>query len=142
MNKSRFDIWSFFWAVLAFLYFFIPLYGTLDFSLRMKKGEISLQAYSIVLSDPQFLRSFQYSIMMGIISVSISILIFVPTVYWLYLKMPKARPIVEIITILPFVIPVIVYVYGINTTFGRPPFRMTFNTFTTDILMVGGYIVL
>jgi len=142
MKKPRFDLWSVFWAILALLYFFIPLYGTLDFSLRMKKGEISLLAYSIVLSDPKFLSSFQYSIIMGIISVTLSVLIFVPTVYWLYLKMPKARPIVEIITILPFVIPVIVYVYGINTTFGRPPFRMTFNAFTTDILMVGGYIIL
>jgi putative spermidine/putrescine transport system permease protein len=142
MKKSRLDFWAFFWAVLALLYFFIPLYGTLDFSLRMKKGELSLLAYEIVFSDPRFLQSFQYSVIMGIISVSISIMIFVPTVYWLYLKMPKARPLVEIITIIPFVIPVIVYVYGLNTTFGRAPLRLTSNAFTSDILMVGGYIVL
>ncbi|MBI5950045.1 MAG: ABC transporter permease subunit [Chloroflexi bacterium] len=142
MKKPLFDLWSVFWAVLALLYFFVPLYGTLDFSLRMKKGEISLLAYQVVFSDPQFLRSFQYSAIMGIISVTISILIFVPTVYWLYLKLPKARPLVEIITILPFVIPVIVYVYGINTAFGRPPLRLTSNAFTTDILMVGGYVIL
>ncbi|NWF64430.1 MAG: ABC transporter permease, partial [Chloroflexi bacterium] len=32
MKKPRFDLWSIFWAILALLYFFIPLYGTLDFS--------------------------------------------------------------------------------------------------------------
>ncbi len=38
------------------LYFFLPMYGTLDFSLRMKRGELSLQkTYQIVFSDPAFL---------------------------------------------------------------------------------------
>lgn len=46
--------WALFWGFLAIAYFFIPMYGTLDFSLRMKRGEISLQAYQIVFSDPAF----------------------------------------------------------------------------------------
>ena len=142
MKTNRFNFWAIFWAVLALLYFFVPMYGTLDFSLRMKKGVLSLMAYQVVFSDPQFLKSFQYSLVMGVITVTVSILIFLPTVYWIYLRAPKARPIVEIITIIPFVIPVIVYVYGINSTFGRPPLSMTSSPFTTDILMAGGYIVL
>ena len=142
MKTKRLNPWGLFWATLAMLYFFVPMYGTLDFSLRMKKGVISLLAYQTVLADPQFLASFRYSAIMGLITVTISVLIFVPTVYWVYLRLPKARPILEIITILPFIIPVIVYVFGLIRTFGRPPLQLTLTPFKTDILITAGYIVL
>jgi putative spermidine/putrescine transport system permease protein len=79
---------------------------------------------------------------MGLITVAISTLIFVPTVYWIYLRLPKARPIVEVITILPFIIPVIVYVFGLIRTFSGPPFRLTETPFKTDLLIIAGYVVL
>jgi putative spermidine/putrescine transport system permease protein len=142
MKTKRFNYWALFWVVLAFIYFFLPMYGTLDFSLRMKKGVLSLLAYQKVLADPQFLASFRYSAIMGVITVIISILLFVPTVYWIHLKLRKLRPVVEIITILPFIIPVIVYVFGLIRTFSGPPFQLTLTPFKTDILMVAGYIVL
>lgn len=142
MKAKRFNLWALFWAGLALLYFFLPMYGTLDFSLRMKKGVISFLAYQTVLADPLFLESFRYSVIMGLITVITSVLIFVPTVYWIYLRLPKARPIVEIITILPFIIPTIVFVFGLIRTFGRLPFQMTLTPFKTDILITAGYIIL
>jgi putative spermidine/putrescine transport system permease protein len=142
MKKQRFNLWAIFWAGLGMLYFFVPLYGTLEFSLRMKRGEISLEAYKIVLADPKFLESFRYSVIMGLITVFFSILIFLPTTYWMYLRLPKIRPVIEIITILPFIIPVIVYVFGLIRTFSKPPLQMTLTPFKTDILITAGYIVL
>jgi putative spermidine/putrescine transport system permease protein len=142
MKKKRFDGWALFWGVLALLYFFLPMYGTLDFSLRMQKGVLSFLAYQTVLADPKFLESFRYSVIMGIITVTLSALLFVPTVYWVYLKLPKLRPVLEVITILPFIIPVIVYVFGLIRTFSGPPFELTLTPFKTDILITAGYIVL
>jgi putative spermidine/putrescine transport system permease protein len=95
-----------------------------------------------VLADPQFLASFRYSAIMGLITISVSVLIFLPTVYWIYLKLPQARPIVEIITILPFVIPVIVFVFVLIRTFSGPPFQLTATPFKTDILITTGYVIL
>jgi putative spermidine/putrescine transport system permease protein len=142
MRIKRINYWAVFWALLGMLYFFLPMYGTLDFSLRMKRGVISLLAYQTVLADPQFLSSFRYSVVMGIISVTLSVLLFVPTVYWIYLRLPQARPLVEIVTILPFIIPVIVYVFGLIRTFSRPPLQMTLTPLKTDILITAGYIIL
>jgi len=142
MRIPRYNFWAIFWAVLGMLYFFIPLYGTFDFSLRMQKGMLSLLSYQIVLADPQFLESFRYSVTMGILTVLISVSIFLPTIYWMYLKLPQAKPIVEVITILPFIIPVIVYVFGLIRTFSRPPLQLTLTPFKTDILMVAGYVIL
>jgi putative spermidine/putrescine transport system permease protein len=142
MKTRRWHSWAVFWAALALLYFFLPMYGTLDFSLRMKKGELSLVAYQTVLADPQFLASFGYSAVMGVITVTIGVLIFVPSVYWVYLRLPKARPIMEVITILPFIVPAIVYVFGLIRTFSGPPFHLTETPFKTDILITAGYVVL
>jgi putative spermidine/putrescine transport system permease protein len=142
MKTPRFNLWGLFWAILGLIYFFVPMYGTLDFSLRMQKGIISLRAYQIVLADPQFVQSFLYSATMGVITVILSILIFLPTTYWIHLKLPKLRPVVEIITIMPFIIPVIVYVFGLIRTFGRPPFLLTLTPTGTDFLIAGGYVIL
>ena len=35
-----------------------------------------------------------------------------PTAYWVRLRLPRLRPVVEFITLLPFVIPAIVIVFG------------------------------
>ncbi len=142
MNVKRINWWAIFWGALAILYFFLPMYGTLDFSLRMKRGELSLQAYQIVFADPRFWEGFRYSTMMALITIVISVLVFVPTVYWMYLKVPQARPVVEIITILPFIIPAIVYVFGLIRTFSRPPLQLTLSPITTDMLIVTGYVVI
>ena len=45
----------------ATLYFLVPLIGTFEFSLRMRRGEYSFDAYRIVLADPQFQATFTYS---------------------------------------------------------------------------------
>jgi putative spermidine/putrescine transport system permease protein len=142
MSRKQTSLFAIFWGVLALLYFFLPIYGTLDFSLRMERGTIGLKAYNIIFSDPRFWEGFRYSITMAIITIAVSATIFVPTIYWMYLKVPQARPIMEIITILPFVIPGIVLVFGLIRTFSRPPLQLTTSTFKTDILMIAGYVII
>jgi len=142
INQKRTNGWTILWGALAILYFFLPMYGTLDFSLRMKRGEISLLAYEIVFADPRFWEGFRYSMIMAAITILVSIFIFVPTIYWMHLKVPQARPIMEIITILPFIVPAIVYVFGLIRTFSRPPLQLTLIPFTTDLLIVTGYVVI
>ncbi len=39
-------------------------------------------------------------------------LLVVPTAYWVQLRLPRLRPVVEFITLLPLVIPAIVIVFG------------------------------
>jgi len=142
MKRSAIPWWPLFWAIVALLYFFLPLWGTFDFSMRMQKGQFNFYAYKVVLADPRFLDSFRYSATMGLVTVVVSILLFLPTVYWTYWKLPKIRPIIELITLLPFIIPVIVFVFGLIRTFSGPPFQLTVTPFKTDILITAGYVVL
>ena len=78
------------WAALIFglLYFFVPLGGLFEFSLRARRGVYSFDAYARVLADPQFQATFTYSVVMALVTIVIGILIVVPTAFWVRLKMP------------------------------------------------------
>jgi len=104
----RFPIWSWFWFVLGMLYFFIPLLSTFEFSLRMIKGKYTFEAYRVAFEDPRFYQSFGYSLLWAVVTIVISLLLVVPTAYWVQLKLPKLRPVVEFITLMPFVVPAVV----------------------------------
>src|SRR5262245_46912907 len=109
----RFPYWSWLWIVLGVLYFFLPLYATLQFSLRAQRGTISLLAYRNVLADPRFFETFGFSLQMALYTIVFSIALIVPTAYWVHLRLPQLRPLIEIITLMPFVIPAVVLVFGL-----------------------------
>lgn len=136
-----------FWSWLTFgfgaLFFFLPLIGTLEFSLRMRRGEYSLDAYRSVMADPNFRHTLTYSITVALVTILVGILIVVPTAYWVRLRLPRWRPVIEFITLLPLVIPAIVIVFGYirlyNTSSMLP---LTGTSGGTNILLMFGYVVL
>ncbi len=133
------------WAALAFgtLYFLLPLLGMTEFSLKMRRGVYSLDAYAKVLADPRFQETFSYSLMMAIFTIVFGVILVVPTAYWVRLKLPRARPYVEFLTLLPLVIPAIVIVFGYirlyNTSSWLP---LTGTAMGTNILLMFGYATL
>jgi putative spermidine/putrescine transport system permease protein len=136
MTRGRLISW--FWFALGVLYFLLPLYATLQFSLKARRGVLSLLAYENVLADPRFLRTFTFSLEMAAISIVVSVLLILPTAYWVHLRLPKLRPVVELVTLMPFVIPAVVLVFGMIRTYSRPPFILV----TSPALLVAGYVVL
>jgi len=141
-SLRRFPFWSWLWVGLGTIYFLLPLYATVDFSLRASRGVLGLAAYRNVLADPQFVRSFSFSLEMAVLTILASLLIIVPTAYWVHLRLPRLRPVVEFITLLPFVIPPIVLVFGLIRIYSRPPLVLTRTPATTNILLVAGYMVI
>ena len=135
------------WAWLAFaiglLYFLLPLIGTIEFSLRMKRGEYSLEAYRVVLGDPRFQATFGFSALMALLTILLGVLVVVPTAYWVRLKLPRWRPVIEFITLLPLVIPAIVIVFGYIRLYNTASWLPLTGTATgTNVLLLTGYTVL
>lgn len=136
-----------FWAWLTFAigmaYFFIPLIATFEFSLRMKRGEYSFEAYRVVLGDPRFQETFGYSVIVAVFTIILGVLLVVPTAYWIRLRLPQLRPVVEFITLLPLVIPAIVIVFGYIRMYGsNSPLPFLGTARGTDALLVIGYATL
>jgi putative spermidine/putrescine transport system permease protein len=140
MRKVNF--WAWLWIAFGVLYFFLPLIGTLQWSLRARRGVLSLDAYRNVFSDPKFLETFTFSLEMAILTIIVSLLLIVPTAYWVQLRLPGLRPVVEFITLLPFVVPAIVLVFGLIKIYSRPPLVLTSSATSTNALLVAGYVVL
>jgi putative spermidine/putrescine transport system permease protein len=139
---KRKSIWSWLWIVLGAIYFILPLYATFDFSLRARKGVLSFLAYQNVFNDPNFWSTIGFSLEIAVFTIIVSILLVVPTAYWIRLRLPQLRGMLEFISMLPFVVPAIVLVFGLIRVFSGAPFFLT-NTFLgTDALLVAAYVVL
>ena len=125
------------------LYFFVPLLGTFEFSLRYRRGVYSLEAYRIVLADPRFHATFLYSTALALATIVVGILLVVPTAYWIQLRLPRLRPTVEFITLLPLVIPAIVIVFGYLRIYNSSSLLpLTASDRTTDLLLMFSYVTL
>lgn len=124
------------------LYFVLPLVATFDFSLRAKKGVLTFLAYERVFKDPNFWSTLAFSLVIALFTIIVSILLVVPTAYWIRLRLPQLRGMVEFISMLPFVVPAIVLVFGLIRVFSGAPFFLTNTYFGTYALLVAGYAVL
>jgi putative spermidine/putrescine transport system permease protein len=131
-------VWWWFVMIVGILYFFLPLVATFMFSLKAKLGVLSFQAYKNIFSDPTFVYNFSYSVLWAVLTIVVGILLFVPTAFLIRLKVPQFRPYVEFITLLPFVVPAIVFVFGLVRTFSHPPLLIV----NSPALLVAAYVVL
>jgi len=134
----RAKLWSWLWVILGALYFLVPLYATFDFSLRAKKDVLSFKAYENILADSKFYETFGYSLEMAGITIVVGLLLIVPTAYWIHLRLPKLRRVMEFITLFPFVVPAVVLVFGLLRIYGGRPFMLA----DTIVLLIAGYVVL
>jgi putative spermidine/putrescine transport system permease protein len=130
--------------ILVGLYFFIPLLATFLHSIKPVINGVPdpTLAYRTILGLPNFYGGLIYSFVIGLLTIFLSLLIIVPTAYWVRLRAPRMRPIVEFVTLLPFVVPPIVYVFGLIRTYGGPPFPLLETNLGSDMVLVAAYVIL
>ena len=131
--------WAWIIFLIGVLYFTVPLIATFIISMRAKP---LFAAYTNSFADSRFLSSLTYSFVIGLITVVLSIALIVPTAYWVRLRAPRLRPFVEFVTLLPFVIPPVVLVFGLIRAYSRPPLPFTNTDIGSSALLVFAYIVL
>ncbi|HEX9446555.1 MAG TPA: ABC transporter permease [Dongiaceae bacterium] len=141
MTQSRWGAWLA--MAVGTLYFVLPLLSTFEFSLRMRRGEYSFDAYRVVFADARFQESFLYSTGQALATIVVGVLIIVPTAYWIRLRLPQLRPVVEFITLMPLVIPSIVIVFGYLRLYNSSSWLpLTANARSTDLLLTFSYVTL
>jgi putative spermidine/putrescine transport system permease protein len=125
--------------IAAMLYFFLPLVATLEFAMRAKPA---FAAFTNTFKDAKFFGTLGYSFLVGVLTIVISTLIIVPTAYWVRLRIPRLRPVVEFFTLMPFVVPPIVFVFGLIRSFSRPPLPLAQSEIGNHVLLVAAYTIL
>ncbi|MEI6385486.1 MAG: ABC transporter permease subunit [Spirochaetota bacterium] len=129
---------SWLWFAIGMIYFFLPLYATFLFSLRGKKGVLSFVAYQNVFKDPTFLKTFGFSLEMALLTVLVGLLLIVPTAIWIQLKVPKAKALFDVLTLMPFAVPPIILAFGLIRTYSRPPLALV----STPAILVAAYVII
>jgi putative spermidine/putrescine transport system permease protein len=111
------------WLLIGGAYFFIPLLATLLFSLKANAtGKCcTSESYSWVIHNGDFWHTLKISLLLALETIVISLAIFVPTIYWVHLKVPRLRPVIAFLALIPFVVPPIVMVVGLLDVYKGTP---------------------
>lgn len=137
---KRFSSWAWLWFIFGALYLVVPLIATFQFSLLAKRDEVGFAVYANVLQSPDFVNSFLFSFRTALLTIFIRAVLIVPTAYWVHLRLPFLRSTIEFFTLLPFVIPAIVLVFGLIRTYNGT--SLTDSSQGVYVLMVGAYVML
>lgn len=109
------------WVVLALaaVYFAGPLIAAISFTVKKPGGSFSLDAYASIFSGPAtgqigFGEALVFSLVLSVVTIAFSLVLMVPTQILLHLYLPRLKPVVETICLLPLVFPPVVLVVGIS----------------------------
>jgi putative spermidine/putrescine transport system permease protein len=80
---------------------------------------------------------------MALFTIVLGVLVVAPTAFWVRLKLPKLRPVIEFVTLLPLVIPPIVIVFGYIRLYNTSSYLpLTGSAMGTNFLLMCGYATL
>jgi putative spermidine/putrescine transport system permease protein len=94
--------------ILVGLYLLVPLGATLAFGLG---GGFSI--FQRIFSDPDLSTTLVTSLELAFGATLLAILLVTPTAYWVQLRIPRARPLLEFLSLVPFAVPAIVLAVGL-----------------------------
>jgi putative spermidine/putrescine transport system permease protein len=140
--------------ILVMLYLFIPLGATLIFGLSSPKGIFA--PYGQIFSDKGFAETLVRSLELSAASTLLAIILVTPTAYWVHLRVPKARPLMDVLTLIPFAIPAVIMSLGLVEVYGTDNNLITilsfglvpilsydpFNLVNTPQLLVCAYVII
>lgn len=110
------------WTIFG-LFFLIPLFSMLEFTLRTAKpGVYNVDRWVLVFSGEttRYDRIYQglgNSLVLSMVTVAIVLLVLLPTMILVELRLPRLRRALEVVCLLPIMIPAIVMVVGLAPTY-------------------------
>jgi len=139
--RRRFSWGAGLWLFIGAAYFLIPLVATLLFSLKSNEtGQCcSLSSYGEILHDPAFWKTLRLSLILAVETIVIALVLLIPTVYCVHLKLPRLRPVIGFLALIPFVVPPIILVVGLLDVFKGSPSWFYAEPYG---FLVGAYVIL
>src|SRR5258708_19326884 len=98
--------------ILVVLYLVVPLGAALAFGIT-NGSRIDLSGLQRTFSNPDFGQTLLTSLELALATTIIMIVLVTPTVYWTHLRLPRARPLLEFLSLVPFAIPAIALSVGL-----------------------------
>ncbi len=113
--------------VFFLFYMLIPIIATYIFSVATRWDKTilpegyTLEGYTEVAKNPYFLITLKNSLVLSVLSVVLSLVLIVPTVYWVHVHLHAAKPLLDLLMILPFGIPGVVLALSLVQVYNFQP---------------------
>ncbi|RBY84024.1 ABC transporter permease [Blastococcus sp. TF02A-26] len=103
-------------------YFLIPLGASIWYSVDDRRGGgITVEPYTRIPGAEGFAEAFGRSLLLALLTVLIVLALLLPVVVLVELRLPRLRTTVEILTLLPLVLPPIALVVGVRSVLAWAP---------------------
>ena len=140
--------------IFVLLYLLVPLGATLWFGLDTGNG-FDFSSYQRIFSDPDFSQTFITSLELAAATTILVVVLVTPTAYWVQMRIPGARPLLDFLTLVPFAVPAIVLAVGLAQEYSStanpligylslglvPLLSNNFNIVNTPPLLVCAYVI-
>jgi putative spermidine/putrescine transport system permease protein len=113
-RRARPRLWRVTIFVLAAIFFVGPLLCAFKFSLEQNNGSYGFGNYGQIISNSAVRSALITSLEIAGTSAVIVVVLMLPTVVWVRLRRPKLTPAMELVTLLPIVIPPVVMGAGLE----------------------------
>ena len=123
MRRHLGTVLSWLFLVAVLLYFLFPMLAMARFAFQRVPTVLlgwstlfdkwTLSAMSEAFDDPQFGDALWLSVRLVVGAIFLTLALMLPTAIWVHLRVPKARGLVETLTVLPYVVPPIALVVGV-----------------------------
>jgi ABC-type spermidine/putrescine transport system permease subunit II len=114
--------WRFVVLVVLGLYFLVPIAASVWFTIRDRgQGGVTARHYAAIPGAEGFAEAFSRSLVIAGLTVVLVLLLMVPTVVLVNLRLPRLRTTVELLTLMPLVLPPIALVVGVRSVLAWAP---------------------
>jgi putative spermidine/putrescine transport system permease protein len=124
-NMKKIQLWRVVLLTFFLAYMIIPLIATVAFSFANRWDRtilpegLTLEWWIAVTTRRAFSSALKNTIFLSLTTSAFSIILMTPTAYWVYHRVPQAKPLVEVLTIMPFGIPGVVLALALLRTYAR-----------------------
>ena len=114
--------WRFVVLLVLGLYFLVPIAASVWFTIRDRRsGGVTARHYAAIPGAEGFAEAFTRSLVIAGLTVVLALLLMVPTVVLVNLRLPRLRTTVELLTLMPLVLPPIALVVGVRSVLAWAP---------------------
>ena len=103
--------------LLVAIYLLVPLVATLVFGLQGNNG-LDFHSYQEIFTDKNFGQTLLLSLELALATTVLSIVLITPSVYWVQLRLPRLRLLLDILSLVPFAVPPIIMSLGLLEVYG------------------------
>jgi putative spermidine/putrescine transport system permease protein len=133
--------WQIIAVALFLFYMLLPIVSTYVFSVATRWDRTilpegyTLEFYLRAFQTSYFVTTLRNSLILSVATILVSLIVIVPTVYWVHTRLTVFKPVLDVLMILPFGIPTVVLALALVQVYNVPPLARS------PVLLIGAVVV-